>query len=67
MNALCGKGKLKSIKVTLKNQKYISEFSEIRDDPDICDEELENADICDGYELKGDRKNLLRCKLYSSR
>ena len=45
MNALCGKGKLKSIKVTLKNQKYISEFSEIRHDPDICDEELENADI----------------------
>ena len=41
MSAFCGKGKSNPLKVMLKSQKYINKFSEIRDDPDISDEQLE--------------------------
>ena len=45
MTAFCGKGKSNPLKVMLKSQKYINKFSEIRDDPDISDEQLEILQI----------------------
>ena len=46
----------------LKKQKYIYEFAEIGDDPDIPEEHLEILlkFLYDVYEHKGDRVNLLR-------
>ena len=74
LSAFYGKGKLKPLKVMLKNQKYINKFSEIRDDPEISNNQLEILqifilqifiyDVC-GH--KGDRVNLVKYKLYSSK
>ena len=52
----CRKRKLKPLKVMPKNKKYINEFSEIRDGPDI-DKQLEILQIFiyDVYGHKGDR------------
>ena len=39
-SAFCVKDKRKPLKLMLQNQKYINKFSEIKDDPDISDEQL---------------------------
>ena len=53
----------------LKNQKCINEFSEIRHNPDISDDQLEVLQTCiyDAYVHKSDGVKLLRYKLCSSR
>ena len=41
VNAFCIKGKVKPLKVMLKKQRYMNEFSGIRDNPDISDQQVE--------------------------
>ena len=69
VSACCVKGKLKSLKLIPKNQKYMNELSGIRNNPDISDEQLKilQTFLCDVYGHEGDRVNLLTCLLYSLR
>ena len=57
VKAFCGKGNLKPLKVTLKIQKYTNEFPEIREDPNISDEQLGILQrfMCDVYGHKDHR------------
>ena len=61
VSAFRGTRKLKPLKVMPENQKYIKQFAQIGDDPDISDEKLEILQIfiCDVYGHKGNRVSLL--------
>ena len=68
-SSISGKGKVMSVKVMLKNQSYIEEFTAFGDVPTVSDEQLEwvQAFVCDVYGHEGKDVNLVKYKLYSSR
>ena len=69
VSSFCGKGKLKPLKIMLKDENYLGEFAEIGDEPVVSDHQIDilQSFVCDVYGHKGENINLLRYKLYSSR
>ena len=69
VSAFCGKRKIKSLKILLKNCKYIMTFSGIGLTTDLTEEQLDVLQefVCDIYGHKGTSTNDLRFKLYCSK
>ena len=69
MSAFCGKGKIKPLKILLKNHKYIMTFSVIGLTTGLTKEQLDVLQefACDIYGHKDTSTNNLRFKLYYSK
>ena len=69
VSAFSGKGKVKPLKVLLKNSDYINAFAEIGNAPGLEGDQLNVIEqfVCDIYGHKGCSTNSLRYKIYCSK
>ena len=69
VSAFSGKGKVKPLKLLMKNNNYIDTFAQIGTVPTLSDVHLKELEkfVCDLYGRKDGDTNTVRYKIYSSR